>query len=77
MEKLIGKAAACAEGGFLEPFILLEPPAHNPACNCVIGLIYNSGISYLSCQNSAGPPLRNPLDLLLETRETSAPSWIL
>ena len=36
------KAAACAEGGYLEPLVLLEPPAHNPEC-CVIGLTYSSG----------------------------------
>ena len=36
------KAAACAEGGgYLEPFVLLEPPAHNTGC-CVIGLTYSS-----------------------------------
>ena len=33
--KPLGKAAACAEGGYLEPFVLLEPPAHNPGCSCV------------------------------------------
>ena len=36
------KAAARAEGGYLEPFVLLEPPAHNPGC-CVIGLTYSFG----------------------------------
>ena len=36
------KAAACAEGGYLEPFYVLEPPAHNTGC-CVIGLTYSSG----------------------------------
>ena len=30
-------------GGNLEPFVLLEPPAHNPGCSCVIGLTYSSG----------------------------------
>ena len=45
MEKLMkplkppGKAAACAEGGYLEPFVLLEAPAHNPGCSCAIGLL--------------------------------------
>ena len=38
-----GKAAACAEGGYLEPFVLLEPPAHNPGCSCVLGLTDSSG----------------------------------
>ena len=34
------KAAACAEGGgYLEPFVLLEPPAHNPGCSCVTDLV--------------------------------------
>ena len=29
-------------GGDLEPFVLLELPAHNPGC-CVIGLTHSSG----------------------------------
>ena len=30
-------------GVYLEPFVLLEPPAHNPGCSCAIGLTYSSG----------------------------------
>ena len=30
-------------GGYLEPFVLLEPPAHNPGCSCVLGLTDSSG----------------------------------
>ena len=37
------EAAACAEGGYLEPLVLLEPPAHNPGCSCVLGLTDSSG----------------------------------
>ena len=37
------KAAACAEEGYLEPFVLLEPPGHDPGCSCVISLTYSSG----------------------------------
>ena len=61
------KAAACAEGGYLEPFVLLEPPAHNTGC-CVIGLTYSSGtfVSFFvftaGCKASGppGPPLHPP-----------------
>ena len=31
-------------GGYLEPFVLLEPPARNPGSNCVLDLIDISGI---------------------------------
>ena len=34
-----GKAAAFAQGGYLEPFVLLEPPAENPGCSCVVAHI--------------------------------------
>ena len=30
-------------GGYLEPLVLLEPPAHNPGCSCVLGLTDSSG----------------------------------
>ena len=61
------KAAACAGGGYLEPFVLLEPPAHNTGC-CVIGLTYSSGtfVSFFvftaGCKASGppGPPLHPP-----------------
>ena len=56
------KAAACAEGGYLEPFVLLEPPAHYPGC--VIGLTYSSGtFVYFSCLRLVAKPL-DPLDAL-------------
>ena len=58
------KAAACAEGGYLEPFVLLEPPAHNTGC-CVIGLTYSSGTFvsfFVFTAGSSGPP-RPPLHL--------------
>ena len=55
--KPVGKAAACAEGGCLEPFVLLEPPAHNAGCSCVIGLTYRSGTSKFSCVQLAAEPL--------------------
>ena len=67
------KAAACAEGGgYLEPFVLLEPPAHNTGC-CVIGLTYSSGtfISFFvftaGCKASGppGPPLHPPWNIQL------------
>ena len=32
-----------APRGYLEPFVLLEPPAHNPGCSCVMGLTDSSG----------------------------------
>ena len=32
-----------APRGYLEPFVLLEPPAHNPGCRCVLGLTDSSG----------------------------------
>ena len=32
-------------GGYLEPLVLLEPPAHNPGCSCVLGLTDSSGTS--------------------------------
>ena len=42
MEKLMKPAEATWEGrgvrrggGYLEPLVLLEPPAHNPGCSCV------------------------------------------
>ena len=50
MEKLMKPVEAIWEGrgvrrggGYLEPFVLLEPPAHNPGCSCVTGLTYSSG----------------------------------
>ena len=54
-------------GGYLEPFVLLEPPAHNTGC-CVIGLTYSSGtfVSFFvftaGCKASGppGPPLHPP-----------------
>ena len=61
------KAAACAEGGYLEPLVLLEPPAHNTGC-CVLGLACSSGTSVsffvftAGCKASGppGPPLHPP-----------------
>ena len=44
MEKLMKPVEATWEGrggrrgGYLEPFVVLEPPAHNPGCSCVLGL---------------------------------------
>ena len=69
----------CAEGGYLEPFVLLEPPAHNTGC-CVIGLTYSSGtfVSFFvftaGCKASGppGPPLHppwNPLEYTAESRD--------
>ena len=55
------KAAACAEGGYLEPFVLLEPPAHNTGC-CVIGLTYSSFVSFFVF--TAGCKASGPLDPL-------------
>ena len=40
MEKLMKPVAP---RGYLEPFVLLEPPAHNPGCSCVLGLTDSSG----------------------------------
>ena len=73
MEKLMKPVEATLEGrgvrwgGYLEPFVLLEPPAHNTGC-CVIGLTYSSGtfVSFFvftaGCKASAppGPPLHPP-----------------
>ena len=43
MEKLMKPVEATWEGrgvrrggGYLEPLLLLEPPAHNPGCSCVL-----------------------------------------
>ena len=55
-------------GGYLEPLVLLEPPAHNPGCSCVLGLTYSSGtfVSFFvftaGCKASGppGPPLHPP-----------------
>ena len=54
-------------GGYLEPLVLLEPPAHNTGC-CIIGLTYSSGtfVSFFvftaGCRASGppGPPLHPP-----------------
>ena len=50
MEKLMKPAEATWDGrgvrpggGYLEPLVLLEPPAHNPGCSCVLGLTDSSG----------------------------------
>ena len=32
-----GWATAGTEKGYPEPFVLLEPPAQNPGCSCVVG----------------------------------------
>ena len=56
------KAAACAEGGYLEPFVLLEPPAHNPGCSCVTGLTYSSGTFVEIFVFVAGCKASGPLD---------------
>ena len=42
MEKLM-KPVEATRGGYLEPFVLLEPPAHNPGCSCALGLTDSSG----------------------------------
>ena len=68
MEKLMKPVEATWEGrgvrrggGYLEPLALLEPPAHNPGCSCVLGLTYSSGtfVSFFvftaECKAS-GPP---------------------
>ena len=34
-------------GGYLEPFVLLEPPAHNPGCSCVIGMHLSAACSHV------------------------------
>ena len=73
----VWKAAACAEGGYLEPFVLLEPPAHNPGC-CVIGLTYSSGtfVSFFvftaggKASGPPGPHLHPPLEALEYTAES-------
>ena len=74
MEKLMKPVEATLEGrgvrsggGYLEPFVLLEPPAHNTGC-CVIGLAYSSGtfVSFFvftagcKASGSPGPPLHPP-----------------
>ena len=44
-------------GGYHEPFVLLEPPAHNPGCSCVLGLTDSSGtLSNFSCFTAGCPP---------------------
>ena len=83
MEKLMKpleppwKAAACAGGGYLEPFVLLEPPAHNTGC-CVMGLTYSPGtfVSFFvfttGCKASAPPcfaPSLEPLEYTAESRD--------
>ena len=70
MEKLmkpVGRPRRALRGGYLEPFVLLERPAHNTRC-CVIGLTYSSGtfVSFFvfmaGCKASGppGPPLHPP-----------------
>ena len=83
MEKLMKPVEATLEGrgvrrggGYLEPFVLLEPPAHNPGCSCVLGLTYSSGtfvpffVFTAGCKASGppGPPLHpawNPWNIQL------------
>ena len=64
VEATLGRPRRALRGGYLEPFVLLEPPAHNTGC-CVI---YNSGtfVSFFvftaGCKASGppGPPLHPP-----------------
>ena len=67
VEATLGRPRRALRGGYLEPFVLLEPPAHNTGC-CVIGLTYSSGtfVSFFvftaGCKASGppGPPLHPP-----------------
>ena len=38
-----GRPRRALRGGYLEPLLLLESPAHNPGCSCVLGLTDSSG----------------------------------
>ena len=68
MEKLMKPVEATlgrprrAPRGYLEPFVLLEPPAHNPGCSCVIGLTDSSGtfVSFFAEALALHPPLDAP-----------------
>ena len=86
MDKLISrlkppwKAAACAEGGYLEPFVLLEPPAHNPGCClrnrldrqlrnvCLIFRVYGWLQSLWTPWTPFAPPLE-PMEYTAESRD--------
>ena len=55
-------------GGYLEPIVLLEPPAHNPGCSCVIVDIQLGNVCLIfSCLRLVA----NPLDTL----DPPAPPW--
>ena len=58
-----GRPRRALRGGYLEPFVLLEPPAHNTAC-CVIGLTYSSGTFVSFFVFTAGCKASGPLDPL-------------
>ena len=63
-------------GRYLEPFVLLEPPAHNTG-SCVIGLTYSSGTFVSFFVFTAGCKASGPLDPLctpLEPLEYTAES---
>ena len=43
VEATLGRPRRAPRGEYLEPLVLLEPPAHNPGCSCVLGLTDSSG----------------------------------
>ena len=76
---LEGRGVRCGGGGYLEPFVLLEPSAHNSGC-CVIDLTYSSGtfVSFFvftaGCKTSGPPgphlhPALEPLEYTAESRD--------
>ena len=74
----LGRPRRALRGGYLAPFVLLEPPAHNPGC-CVIALTYSSGtfVSFFvytaGCKASALDPV-DPICTPLEPLEYTAES---
>ena len=71
--------AAGAERGYPEPFVLLERPAQNPGCSCVVAWPCSSGAFFgffvFLAVSSLCTPLTPPLDPPLEPLDTLDPPW--